>query len=71
MSPARWDRLPPKAKVAKERKPRKPPDRSGRWLCRVDGCGALVEGSDAALDRHLDTHGGGRADCVIEFKGAT
>jgi hypothetical protein len=63
--PPRWDRLPPKAK---EKTKRKSPDRSGRWRCRVDGCGAVVEGADAAIDRHLDTHGGGRADCIIEFK---
>jgi hypothetical protein len=68
MSPARWDRLPPKAKVAKDRKPRvRKPD--GKWLCRVVGCGVVVEGSEQALDRHLDGHGGGRADCIIEFKG--
>ena len=70
MSPARWDRLPPKAKIAAEKKPRKrkPP---GKWLCRVDGCGEVVEGSEEALERHLDAHGGCRADCIIEFKGET
>lgn len=65
MSPARWDRLPPKAK---ERKPRKPRRGPARWLCRVEGCGVVIEGYESALDAHLDGHGGGRADCIIEFK---
>jgi hypothetical protein len=67
MSPARWDRLPPKAKVANEKKPRRSPAK-GKWRCRVVGCGAVIEGSPQSLDRHLDGHGGGRADCIIEFK---
>lgn len=69
MSPARWDRLPPKAKVAKESKPRK---RQGpaKWLCRVEGCGAVIEGYESAMEKHLDAHDGGRADCIFEVKGA-
>jgi hypothetical protein len=69
MSPARWDRLPPKAKIAKEKKARKPRQGPAKWLCRVDGCGAVIEGYESAMDAHLDAHGGGRADCIFELKG--
>jgi len=64
MSPAHWDRLPPKAKIAKESKPRKPKDPPYRWQCRVEGCGEFIDGGLTALDRHMDAHGGGRAECI-------
>lgn len=67
----RWDDLPPKMKAqaqAKKPRKRKPP---GRWRCvGVAGCGEIVEGSEQALERHLDAHGGHRAECIIEPRGS-
>jgi hypothetical protein len=63
---AHWNKLPPKAKVAAERKPRAAPNR-GSWRCAGPrGCGEVVVGSWQSMERHLDTHGGGRADIILE-----
>lgn len=58
---ARWDRLPPEANVVAPR-PRRAPAR-GRYLCcGVRGCGAILDGTYAAAERHADTHQGARLE---------
>ncbi len=68
---ARWDRLPPNARVA-EAQPKAKRARGagqsnhGTWRCAGSrGCGEVVTGVFAKMERHLDGHGGGRADAVF------
>lgn len=62
----RMNRLPDGARVPKERKKRAPVMRGAWRCCGVNGCGEVVEGTWASMERHLDGHGGGRADQVME-----
>lgn len=64
---ARWGSLPPKAKVAAERKPRRKATPQS-WRCGgPNGCGDVFT-TEAALYRHLDAQGGGRAECIFELR---
>ena len=63
MSPARWNRMPGKAKTPRTRRP----TGTGSWrCCGVNGCGEVLTGSWASVEKHLDVeHRGGRADAVF------
>jgi hypothetical protein len=72
---ARMDRLPPNAKMAKgQPKKRKAKSRGtvveGTWRCGGPrGCGEVITGRFTLMEKHLDAHGGGRAEAVFEIKG--
>lgn len=57
---ARWDHLPPEAKVIK---PRRKPQRHGSWRCRT--CETIIERSYAAAERHADDHHGARLEFML------
>lgn len=57
---ARWNRLPDKARVKKERAK---PQRHGTWKCHT--CGELLTKGYAAAERHADTHGSARLEFML------
>lgn len=63
---ARWEKLPEKAKPAAKRGKVK----RGTWrCCGAQGCGEVLDDvSWKAAERHADTHGGARLECVVSIE---